>query len=604
MTKRELLQDLPPFKNDEVVIAGRQTVDDIVREVLASHKFFASDYDLIAGRFVRSTWQAVCQNLFNFCKRSIPYVVETEQLQTSRSPAAVMELGGIIGADCKHYAGFIGGVVDAIGRQTGQPADWCYRFAFYEGAPDEESWHVFVVVRADGKEYWVDPVLDTFNQRVPKPDYFTDKKPSMSLVRISGPGIQTTTTGHRSNVHANTMGDVDATSTLNAVEPGLGTAVQQSLNSLPDGDIKSFLTSFLKDPGKAITTLLKGRTYTIGDYKLLEMFLRNVLGKQDVQTWETAYDNYDHMTPAAWSFFTAAMGVRVRTSDDMDALCGYANTPAQRAQNYLNRIPGQFPDISLAAATRAAYLFGEPFVGGLYSIYTNRNVVWPKSAYLAQPYILPIPDVMVNTLFSGVHPITGETFVNGYPASYTGVRYISQTNSNPQPPSSYTPPGGLPSVASLGGNVGTVLLFVAGGAVVLSLANSKGHGHRRSVGAVSKNKKRGAAVAIALALGLGYFLLKKPAVNSLLTQSTLPAGGGGMQASLPSDPNLNQQPGTITPPTGGPGIQINQQSQASDSGGMVQQLPPVFTPGGYGGGGGGQSIDPYTISDVLQPTIY
>src|ERR1700693_5992553 len=154
MNSDTLLGKLPVFKNRYVLIEKKQTVYDIIREVLAAHKLFASDYDNIAGDFWTGNLKETCEELFGFCKRNIRYKIEEEQRQTTKSPAAVLYLGF---GDCKHYAGFIGGVLDAINRVYGKKIDWRYRFASYRFA-DKIPEHVFIVVRDNGKEYWIDPV--------------------------------------------------------------------------------------------------------------------------------------------------------------------------------------------------------------------------------------------------------------------------------------------------------------------------------------------------------------------------------------------------------------------------------------------------------------
>jgi hypothetical protein len=84
--------------------------------------------------------------------------------------------------DCKHYALFAGGILDSLNRE-GKNIDWCYRFANYR-LFTRDLQHVFVVVFYNGKEYWIDPVLDYFNC---KKEYvnFLDKKP-MALYKVSG----------------------------------------------------------------------------------------------------------------------------------------------------------------------------------------------------------------------------------------------------------------------------------------------------------------------------------------------------------------------------------------------------------------------------------
>jgi hypothetical protein len=173
--KEFLLQYLPAYKGNELIIEEDQSVHDIVREVLDAHREFAEDYDCIASFFDDDNLEAI----FNFCKKNIRYSVEPEKDQTTRSPAATLEIGS---GDCKHYAGFIGGILGALNRR-GSEIDWCYRFASYDMSIDEPG-HVFVVVKDGDDEIWIDPVLETFDERL-QPHYIIDETPEM-LTRLSG----------------------------------------------------------------------------------------------------------------------------------------------------------------------------------------------------------------------------------------------------------------------------------------------------------------------------------------------------------------------------------------------------------------------------------
>ncbi len=424
MTAQELQCLLPPFNGNTDIITREQDDKDIIRQVLRAHTLCESQYDAIAPKFAHLQEPAIYHELFNFCIKNLPYIAESGEYQSTRTPAGILATVKTMGVDCKHYSGFMGGVLDAVGRLTGRPFDWNYRFAGYQTELEKDMDHVYIVaVAGNGEEYWLDPApvkvdgfLSTtyikreFNDRFVIPKCWKDKFVKPMLVHLSGPS---------------TMGEASLTDSV----PGLGAAVQQGMSVLPDGDVKDFLQQFLKDPGGAIIQLIKGRTYTTGDYKLGEIYMRNILGMSQVQRWEVVPDGY---VPQAWLFFSTAMGVRVRTSDDMDALCGYANSPAERAEKYINRDKRDTADMSMEAATRAAYLLGEPSVGGLFSIYQHRDEKWPLDIFSALPYIYPIPGAAPNEQFTGLHPILGKQFVNGYPTDYTGVRYRSQVDKTPQ----------------------------------------------------------------------------------------------------------------------------------------------------------------------------
>lgn len=182
-TREKLLGLLPPFDNRSILIEPAQDIPDIVREVVNAHRHFAADYDNIFEFFDSGSLLQTCRDLFQFCRRNITYVVEGEDQQTTKSPAAILAMGY---GDCKHYAGFIGGVLAAIKRNTGRKIDWNYRFGSYDYFSKDPG-HVFIVVNDNGQEIWIDPVLSYFNSREKEPSYIIDKKiNAMPLYRISG----------------------------------------------------------------------------------------------------------------------------------------------------------------------------------------------------------------------------------------------------------------------------------------------------------------------------------------------------------------------------------------------------------------------------------
>jgi hypothetical protein len=187
VSKDILLGRLPPFMNDGIIVEPDQEIHDIIKEVVNAHKVFEKDYDLIYSYFDQGTIKEICKRLFDFCKQNIAYQVESEDLQTTKSPAAILAMGK---GDCKHYAGFIAGVLSAINRNTDRGINWRYRFASYS-VWDSEVGHVFVVVVDKGKDIWIDPVLSYFDSREVIPVKKIDKKINdQMLKRISG-GIGT-----------------------------------------------------------------------------------------------------------------------------------------------------------------------------------------------------------------------------------------------------------------------------------------------------------------------------------------------------------------------------------------------------------------------------
>lgn len=181
MTKEQLLLRLPEYQGKKELLKREQSVSDIVREVLNAHEHFAADYDRIADLFTSYNSVSVLRNLFSFLKLNVPYSEESERAQIVKGPAAILETSS---CDCKCYALFIAGVVDAL-RRLGYPYDWGFAFAGYKGGGIQ---HVFVVVNINGKTYWVDPTLQNFDQRTPVPTFLKIKRPKMALYRLSGVG--------------------------------------------------------------------------------------------------------------------------------------------------------------------------------------------------------------------------------------------------------------------------------------------------------------------------------------------------------------------------------------------------------------------------------
>lgn len=181
MDKRFLITYLPPDQGNDETIVEDQTVPDIINEVVDSHIEFSYHYDSIAHFFEKSCHMKIAKALFDFCKSNIKYNIESVEDQTTRSPAVLLKMGE---GDCKHYSGFIGGVFSALNRK-GYKIDYWYRFASYK-LLDSDPGHVFVVMDYKGNEIWIDPVLDSFNERL-DPTYIVDIKiDDMALRRLSG----------------------------------------------------------------------------------------------------------------------------------------------------------------------------------------------------------------------------------------------------------------------------------------------------------------------------------------------------------------------------------------------------------------------------------
>lgn len=189
---------LAPYQHKEKVLTSNQSAGDIINAMLAYHDLYKSEYDKLAPQFLATSDYGVGKKIFNFLKKNTKYKVESDKKQYIKSPSAILYSGS---NDCKNYALFTGGVLDALNRKYNSGVNWCYRYASYKYM-DKLPQHVFVVINPNtDNEIWVDPVLSTYNERV-QPTYIIDKKvKDMALIALSGIddsiGKRTTTKSER-----------------------------------------------------------------------------------------------------------------------------------------------------------------------------------------------------------------------------------------------------------------------------------------------------------------------------------------------------------------------------------------------------------------------
>ena len=186
MQKNILLGRLKSFGGNSKMIVRDQQVPDIISAMLSAHKMYASEYDKISQDFYSGDGVQTAKKLFQFLKKNVHYKIESDKNQRIMSPSAILSLGKF-GADCKTYALFIMGVLDSLKRKGLINNKIYFRFASYK-LLDEIPHHVFAVIQdQDGTEYFIDPVLSTFNER--KTYYHKiDKEPTMPLYSVSGIG--------------------------------------------------------------------------------------------------------------------------------------------------------------------------------------------------------------------------------------------------------------------------------------------------------------------------------------------------------------------------------------------------------------------------------
>ena len=185
MVNRSLLiGKVSPFLGKKEIVVANQDTVDIIDALIKNHYKYSNEYDKIFRFFDGGSVEETAFNVWCFLKDEFKYNIEPEEMQILRSPGALLA-SNIVGIDCKGYATFANGVMDAYRRNTGKNFDVYYRFASYDPF-DNTPQHVFAVVKENGNEFWIDPVLDQFDEKK-QPYFYKDKKiKNMALVAMSG----------------------------------------------------------------------------------------------------------------------------------------------------------------------------------------------------------------------------------------------------------------------------------------------------------------------------------------------------------------------------------------------------------------------------------
>jgi hypothetical protein len=186
MNLNQVLKDLPPFTGRKDILIYNQDVEDIIKGILKASDSYAGHYRKIWPYFEGGGYRSTARNVWNFLKSNSDYVIEPDSRQTIKTPAAILATAkkSYGGNDCKNFALFSAGVLKAYRDATGEDFNLYFRFAGYNGGGLS---HVFTVIEKNGVEIWVDPVLDTFNDRTHEPTKIKDFKINkMALIALSG----------------------------------------------------------------------------------------------------------------------------------------------------------------------------------------------------------------------------------------------------------------------------------------------------------------------------------------------------------------------------------------------------------------------------------
>lgn len=228
-TTEELIEAMRPMPETlPVVLEPDQDVSDIMRFMPWKHKKCRAYYDRIYEFFDEESVEGIAENIWQFLKGNISYFEEPDKDQRLSTPLTILERGY---CDCKGYALFSGGVIDAMNR-AGASMPWCYRFvpSTFMGT---RIGHVFVVLDPGGDEVWIDPVLTRFDEDqmyVVREDRYVGEPEGISGLAVSKYGrigLSQPEQNLLDQLNEYTLGVQDAisvslgNSTLNAISKGV-----------------------------------------------------------------------------------------------------------------------------------------------------------------------------------------------------------------------------------------------------------------------------------------------------------------------------------------------------------------------------------------------
>jgi len=177
VTAKEVYALLPKVDNRSKLTKANQSTSDIINQVLSQHKANQAQAKKIAHLFDRGDAYSTAQYIWTFLKNEIPYAVEPSDRQSTKTLSRIV-YDAMHGErnDCKHYAGFTGAILDALGYQ------FKYRFAGYSQYINVPT-HVYCVAKDNKGDIVIDAVLNGFD--IEKP-YKLKVDKNMSLYMLSG----------------------------------------------------------------------------------------------------------------------------------------------------------------------------------------------------------------------------------------------------------------------------------------------------------------------------------------------------------------------------------------------------------------------------------
>lgn len=361
MTKEYVLKKLGAFTPPApTILVEDQDVADIIRGMVKKHKECAGYYDVIYPIFdADGSWYDVGKRLWTFCKEQIRYRIESTEWQWVSTPTTILKNGF---CDCKGYALFCAGIIDAM-KRAGEDVEWCYRFASYN-LFNSTPGHVFLVINPSTDNIWVDPVLDEYDTRSPRPIWRQDKYvqtcrgksvAAVGFIPGAGPLLGT---GLKVSIGASQ--EQSLLDSINEYTEGLASGIQYAqangtLNSIcllviatasvafpviaaalaiiklastvvsnefgPNSEAALLLNDIASNPITApvtiVETLIKGKTFESDQYRAAQFHQFYVLGNSSINALNKVADN---MIPPALKWFVDRTGIFISGAEHIQGL--------------------------------------------------------------------------------------------------------------------------------------------------------------------------------------------------------------------------------------------------------------------------------------------
>lgn len=155
-----------PVKNREKKIVDRQRTADIMRLLLECEYESRMYNSVLKKQFCHSDPMKTTQAIFDYMKKNIVYIKESEKKQTGKTIGRIISDGF---GDCKAFATFAICALKACGINAN------FRLASYKKF-DKTPTHIYAVATIHGKKVVVDGTLSRLDLEAPY-QYAYDVKP-------------------------------------------------------------------------------------------------------------------------------------------------------------------------------------------------------------------------------------------------------------------------------------------------------------------------------------------------------------------------------------------------------------------------------------------